>query len=35
VWKWDRTEDDFVETRHPKYRPALFKCDVCDCEVQK
>lgn len=24
-----------AEVRHPNYKPFLFRCDHCECEVQK
>lgn len=32
---WSIVEGELVETPHPNYRPGLFKCDHCSCEIDK
>jgi hypothetical protein len=29
---WEIVNGEPTEVRHPRYRPALFRCDHCECE---
>lgn len=30
---WERGDEGLVEVKHPRYRPLLFRCDLCECEI--